>query len=1315
MSAPTDLQSFKGAKAADPAPAHILPMISSSAEVKWSSGDDSDGYERGVYVRRGTTWQYIAPLPYVLDVIKHDSGSQSFRLSMSRRMPSSKPVTLVAGEDLGHGGWAEALGVTLPADPKIRQSAETAIRTVAESAPVVPSVPRWEDDVLSLPAADVGPAGYGVCAPITEDAARETWRELLAESAAAPKLALIAGAALGGLFIRSLQRQSFVAMLVGKAGHGKTTGVTLASAVLGYPGTGNDGVRGNWNVSPIGLVQELAQLACLPAIRDEYGAAGLTPQKTEAMILGVCQGASRTVGGKTGTPRKSGSWHSVLIATGNDSILGAVTNEGVARRLVEFAAPITRDATSAERVEELSGAAHGWPLLWLRNAGITPDMFAAMIEAIEAELPLPTAAVPRSLGRHLALAVAGVELLTRLVLDDDAAAGAASAARAAALELARTQLADSVREIAERGITPGERLLSAVVAAVAARPQNYPTRRTYREAMSDYNWTTLGTREVEGWALAGETSVDGDVAVLAQQIERICADAGITGAMVGLRELAGEGDAGRPGVLRAGDAEGRIVRDLRIGVRRKAKVYVFRLDEPIPTGDSPAGSETPDPSEPTGDTTGDSPDEAVTCENRSPALHSVSPRVAPVSPVRSATGDTTGDSSGEPVTSANTASKGALVPGVPGSAAELAYRPPTGDEGPAPVGQPEGQVSEPYTDPVGCWGPVLLGVAEPAPCRICGGGPVRSVDDGGPIHLGCALRGCGPDGELTPAAGADQVAAAGAADAAASTPAERLPERLSAAPVAAPAALDAPAPAGPVRAAEPVREGLRLAGVLDAAGLWLSGRAEPVALDAWPGDAAGVYRLAVDHTIGQVWVHPSAHELLGLPERDETISPAEPVADPWITEAAGVTTGDPTQHDDGRVDGLTAWMNLSPVDGATTGRRAVAVVAWESRAEWTRTRDGRELLAGVEAFAGALAAGGQERDARYYWSPNETSGAVLRTSLAAVRHPVTGVWGPPVLEMDRAGFDDHGCIAGEGGTGGEGRFRLPRAQAVRGLLDEEDTGGKWVHAFDRNGAQPGVLGALILAHNCGDGAGPLWVAKERPTVTAAAVKRTSGYYLARLTGRGRLDARMLPDLTRVWPDARRDDDAAWITGEWLTAVLEAGAAVEVVRSVTARSVERWMRNYGTTYSKGRAQLVAATAGHPRRCGCGTCAAYATWKLMWAGRVGAFAAKDSRRLYRPDVRDMVITRAYANQWRAAVKIADASGRFPLAQYVDALYYVSDSPDPIESAPTGMKLGTGVGQWKPEGAVPLAALREHDKWETQFHRVFVAERDAIGGAR
>ncbi len=670
------------------------PIAMSRGTWEYFTGREDGGPFRGVYRYEGQGDNRrrlpMGPLPYVLErIIRRDGAGRvvavDYRIATDP-LGQGGNVALVDDEALRTGQWAERLDVALSADSQVCAAVAGAIRDDARrAARAVELAPRWDGGTLHLPPDDVGPPGYRLRNG-PEDDARRVWTQIAHLAADAPKLALVLGASLGGVYVKPLDRKSFMVHLVGDSGGGKTTALTLAASIYGDPS--DEAAVRSWDNSAIGLVQELGTYAVLPMFRDELGAGGYNPRELEKLIFRITQGGSRTTGGTTGRHRISAPWHGTLIATGNDSILGEITNEGIARRVLEIATPITRDADAAEQLEALAHQAHGWPLHWLQEAGVTtPETFGELVAAAEEQLPLPAGGVPRGLGRHLALAVAGAALLEQLI-------GCDAGLQAAALTAARELLDDMIREVTEHGISTADRLLAAIREAVTARPAAYPTRGHYADDLrKGYGLP----REVEGWLLTDDPSIDGDVAVLTQRLTTIARDAGITNPRTGLREL----DKRRV-LVRSRETDRRLRQRLRVaGEKTSPSVYVLRLDDG--TGPAP-GATGPDQ-------TGNEPGQ---------------PGTPPPQPgTNGPTGNTTGNSGCGPLTSTNVHAATVATPGVPGVPGCGEHPPHDSATGAVVTGRA---------------GPVWTTDRPEAPCRICQTPSRACVDKLGPVHPRCAMQ-----------------------------------------------------------------------------------------------------------------------------------------------------------------------------------------------------------------------------------------------------------------------------------------------------------------------------------------------------------------------------------------------------------------------------------------------------------------------------------------------------------------------------------------------------------------------------------------------
>lgn len=676
---------------------------------RWAYSEDGDAdYPRGLYRYNSSshTWEQMAPLPHVREVLARRDGygrciAREYRLAVTPSIAETPDhpgeVVLVDGKELCDGKWAEQLGIALSADDKVRRAAATAITEIAARAPSREFAPRWVGDELQLPPPDVL-AGYGDHTP-DPTAARQVWAQIGAVAARNPKVALTLGVSLGGLFIAPLDRQSFTLLMTGRARGGKTATLQTAAAIYGNPKT----VSGAASGTNISIPERAGELGCLPIYLGEVGASGLTQGKLENLILRLAEGSDRMRVKFGGGTRTSPEWHGVMLAAGNDSILSDADNEAIAARVLEVPIPITTYPDDAFQLKKLARAGYGWPLRWLLEHGPDVAGFAARISAAHSELATPgTGGVEETLVEHLAVAVAGAELLEQLI--------GTTGIRAATLQASRDRLAELLAELADRGAAPGPRIEAAVRHAWVARRASFPDRAAFHDGNL---WQPRG--DIEGVSLVNDpTTGRGTLAVFSKALPGILAAAGVASSLPGLRELR---DAGR---LLPHHSRG-LLRQLRLGPDNVlTDVYVFVFAEDDDTADE---SDTPDP-----------------LSHPRPGCHTLVTGYPPV----------TCDSSTVPLTcddgAAVTPSRDAVTGVTRSSADSHAHAP----------------AREAAHDPIltGRAGPVWRTDREPTPCRVCHSTSVTFVDELGPIHPNCATT---PEA-APPAAATSSTPAAGTND-----------------------------------------------------------------------------------------------------------------------------------------------------------------------------------------------------------------------------------------------------------------------------------------------------------------------------------------------------------------------------------------------------------------------------------------------------------------------------------------------------------------------------------------------------------------------
>jgi Domain of unknown function (DUF927) len=533
-------------------------------------------YQPGVGVRRrdnGTAKMLLAWCPAVTRHLV--TYSPRGEITSRRVTVEVGGVTAtVSTKDVADGSvWRDRFPTVAGAAGRdMREALTNIVDDQAGRLPLTPMHPRWEGDrqtgQLVVPPADVLPSGYLVTAGTHADFAA-----LVHATLAAPRIALVMGLSVGGLYVEPLGLQSFVVHLSGRSSAGKTTTANAAGAIFGRP----RGVVKRWDVTANGLGAWLRGMSVLTAFRDELGAAKFPLSQLESVVFRATEGAQRDVSDREGRLRESdGSWYGALISTGNESIIERIINEGVAARVIEIHGALTVDAAQADVLDGLTRAGYGHGLPAIAARALSPATFEQWVSEAAASLGLPAGGPARRVGQHLAMGIAGARLLGEVTAVDSLSA--------VALDAARELLADLVAGLNERGSDPGDRLLGAISGAMASGPALFPTRGEYELALRTSIGPTL-PREITGWDLS-EDAVTGDVAIIQSRLSAITEDAGIDDPGIALRELR------RKGLLLPGSDGRHLARLIKIaGKPRRVYVITGIHSEDIDRADD--GSTTP--------------------------------------------------------------------------------------------------------------------------------------------------------------------------------------------------------------------------------------------------------------------------------------------------------------------------------------------------------------------------------------------------------------------------------------------------------------------------------------------------------------------------------------------------------------------------------------------------------------------------------------------------------------------------------------------------------------------------------------------------
>ncbi len=330
-------------------------------------------------------------------------------------------------------------------------------------------------------------------------------------------------------------------------------------------------------------------------------------------------------------------------------------------------------------------------------------------------------------------------------------------------------------------------------------------------------------------------------------------------------------------------------------------------------------------------------------------------------------------------------------------------------------------------------------------------------------------------------------------------------------------------------------------------------------------------------------------------------------------------------------EALGAWLALRKKGEAGSGVSLVFPL-YDEHAVWGLDTDGAALLAALVAYAGAVGAS-------YYSSPGRTGTDLLQE-------------------------------LGKRGAGAQREYpeRLPGpagpAETVTELswlrtLSPAEREKTYLHSYDKNAQWLSAAGVVEL--------GLSGIEERRdPAGKLPFDKRLPGYWLARIAG----------------------SEERWCCTPTVAWAIERGQAVTIseahVWTRHGRAMETWyerLRGARTTL-QGDATPAGALALRALKL---------TYSLTISGFNSPWHREKRSPLYRPDWRHAILAQANANLSRALHKKMDQAGYTPVAVHKDAVYLVSDEPDPIAVCPPSVTLGTGLGHFKvQDAAVPLGEV-------------------------
>ncbi len=324
---------------------------------------------------------------------------------------------------------------------------------------------------------------------------------------------------------------------------------------------------------------------------------------------------------------------------------------------------------------------------------------------------------------------------------------------------------------------------------------------------------------------------------------------------------------------------------------------------------------------------------------------------------------------------------------------------------------------------------------------------------------------------------------------------------------------------------------------------------------------------------------------------------------------------------------LTPWLDLRK-KGEAGSSVSIVFPLYDEHAVWGIDTDGSTLLDGLVAYAQAVGT-------PYYRSPGRTGADLLQ-------------------EVGKRGADSKReyperlpAPAGQADTVAELSWLRTLAPAERGKA--------YLHSYDKNAQWLSAAGVVEL--------GLSGIEERRdPTGKLPFDKKLPGYWLARIAGG---EERWACTPTVAWAIEREQTVAIAQAHVW---------------TQHSRAMETW-------YERLRGARTALYADPTLAGALALRALKLTYSLTISGFNSVWQRDRKSPLYRPDWRHLIIAQANANLSRALHKM-DRDGYTPVAVHKDAVYLVSDEPDPVKACPPSVTLGAGLGHFKvQDAAIPL----------------------------
>ncbi len=206
----------------------------------------------------------------------------------------------------------------------------------------------------------------------------EAWRQTIKPILAFPVARFAVLASLAAPLLPILAADNFVFHLAGGTSTGKSTVLLAAASVWGVPLV-RGGIVRTWKSTAVGIERALGMLNGLPFFIDEMVLAGNGQLDVEPIAYMVVEGQTKARGTVIGQARAM-KFSTIMLTTGESSLVGPCTNEGILGRVVEFRdRPCGEDSETSRLMVEQTKAD------LLKNFGLLGPRFAKYLLAHSAD------------------------------------------------------------------------------------------------------------------------------------------------------------------------------------------------------------------------------------------------------------------------------------------------------------------------------------------------------------------------------------------------------------------------------------------------------------------------------------------------------------------------------------------------------------------------------------------------------------------------------------------------------------------------------------------------------------------------------------------------------------------------------------------------------------------------------------------------------------------------------------------------------------------------------------------------------------------